>query len=176
MSKYRICIIHNRLRQVVGEVCVAACIIAALCSLPQYLWFWLSFKTTLLSVAATLTLVIGKSLYDAFSNNISATQYALSITSDGIIRAVSDSVPSSDSSNMEAPSFLADATADGTSMKIHQSSQLFTWGLCINVLRHKRRWFEKDYSHLTWVLKGECCEADYRRLARAIVFARKATP
>ena len=120
--------------------------------------------------------MIGKRLYDAFSNNISATQYALSITSDGIIRAVSDSVPSSDSSNMEAHSVLADATADGTSMKIHQSSQLFTWGLCINVLRHKRRWFEKDYSHLTWVLKGECCEADYRRLARAIVFARKATP
>ncbi|AXT40834.1 hypothetical protein D1814_14255 [Alteromonas sp. BL110] len=120
--------------------------------------------------------MIGWRLYDVFSNNISATQYALSLTSDGIIRAIDDSALLPDSSSMVTPSVLADVLSDGTAMKIHQSSQLFTWGMCINVLRHKRRWFQNDHNHLTWVLKGECCEADYRRLARAIIFARKATP
>jgi len=125
-------------------------------------------------VAVATTLVIF--WRDAFSNKISATQYALSLTSDGIIRIVDDSTLPLDVQSMPKGSLLVDAQADGTSMSIHHSSQLFTWGLCVNVLRQKRRWFEKDHSHLAWILKGECCEADYyRRLARAIILARKAT-
>ena len=176
MSKYRICITHNRFRRLFGEVGVAVCLFAALCSLPQYLWSWLSFSKLIALVAAATTLVIFWRLYDAFSNKISATQYALSLTSDGIIRVVDDSTLPLDLQSMPKGSLLVDAQVDGTSMSIHHSSQLFTWGLCINVLRQKRRWFEKDHSHLAWILKGECCEADYRRLARAIILARKATP
>ena len=155
-----------------GEVCVAVCLFAALCSLPQYLWSWLSFSKLMALVAVSSVLIIFWRLYDAFSNNIPATQYALSLTSDGIIRVVGDSALSL---GMPKGSLLLEAQADGTSMKIHHSSQLFTWGLCINVLRQKRRWFDKDHCHLAWVLKTECCEADYRRLARAIILARKAT-
>ncbi len=155
---------------------MAVCLMVALCSLPQYLWSWLSFTAELVCIVALTALLIVWRLYEAFSNNISTTQYALSLTSDGIIRAIDDSALLLDPSSTTMPSVLADALSDGTSMKIHQSSQLFTWGMCINVLRHKRHWFEKGHNHLTWVLKGECCEADYRRLARAIIFARKATP
>ena len=111
-----------------------------------------------------------------FSNKISATQYTLSLTNDGIIRVVDENTLPLDLQSTPKGSVLVDAKADGTSMNIHHSSQLFTWGLCINVPRQKRRWFEKDHSHLAWILKGECCEADYRRLARAIILARKATP
>ena len=154
-------------------MCVAICFVVALSSLPQYVWSWLSFSIVLSVVTVVTTLMIGWRIYDAFSNNISAIQYALSLTHDGIIRVVGDS---NLSSQTPSRSLLATAQADGTSMKIHHSSQLFTWGLCINVLHQKRKWFEKDHSHLTWILKGECCEADYRRLARAIILARKATP
>ncbi|TKB03003.1 hypothetical protein E5672_11400 [Alteromonas portus] len=127
-------------------------------------------------VAVATTLVIFWRLYDVFSNKISATQYTLSLTNDGIIRVVDDNTLPVDLQSTPKGSVLVDAKADGTSMNIHHSSQLFTWGLCINVPRQKLRWFEKDHSHLAWILKGECCEADYRRLARAIILARKATP
>ena len=145
MSKYRICITHNRFRRLFGEVCVAVCLFAALCSLPQYLWSWLSFSKLIALVAVATTLVIFWRLYDAFSNKISASQYALSLTSDGIIRVVDDSTLPLDLQSMPKGSLLVDAQVDGTSMNIHHSSQLFTWGLCINVLRQKRRWFEKDH-------------------------------
>ena len=155
-----------------GDGCVAVCFIVVVSNLPQYVWSWLSYPTMLAIVVAASALAICWRLNDAFSNKFSVTEYAFSLTSDGIIRFVNNS--GTLSTNMSNRSLLVDALAYGTAMKIHHSSQLFTWGLCINVLRQKRKWFERDNSHLAWILKGECCEADYRRLSRAIILARKA--
>lgn len=155
-----------------GNVCVALCLTAALVCLPDYFWNWASFFYTFVTLLAAIGLLLCWRLYDAFSNNISATHYVLSLSSDGIIRVINDGMQKLQPTLSKA---LRYAHADGTAMKIHESSQLFAWGLCINVMRQKRQWFESNHSHLGWILKGECSEADYRRLARAIILARKAT-
>ncbi|WP_334021218.1 hypothetical protein [Alteromonas sp. S015] len=176
MSKYRICVTQNKFRRLFGEVCVAVCLFSALCSLPQYWWSWPSFSTLFALIGVATALLIFWRLYKAFSNQVSVAQYVLSLTSDGIIRIVGDSAVLSNSPVTSTGHLIDDVQTHGTSMKIHHSSQLFTWGLCITVMRQKRKWFEKDYNHFVWILKGECSEADYRRLARAIILARKATP
>ncbi len=153
-------------------MCIAVCLVTALICIPDYFWTSTSFLYTSVALLIAVALLLCKHLYDAFSDNISVTHYVLSLSSDGIIRVVND-----DTRDLQKPysKALKDAHADGTAIKIHESSQLFAWGLCINVMRRKRRWFENGHSHLGWILKGECSEADYRRLARAIILARKAT-
>ncbi|WP_233095205.1 hypothetical protein [Alteromonas sp. IB21] len=126
-----------------------------------------------MAAAAVVTLLwLLWRLWSTLRCNDSPIQYVLSLTNDGVIRVIDDERAMALRSAHHA---LNNASADGTAKKIHHTSQLFSWGLCIKVLRRKRKWFEKDYSHLGWILKGECCEADYRRLARAIIFARRAT-
>lgn len=163
-----------------GEACVAMCFYAAMLSLPQYLWTWINFPVTLTFVSIAIVSWFSWRLYDVLSRNVLPVQYALSLSSDGVIRVVGDDNVANNRSSFHTQNHLLshtlrEAKEAGTAMKIHHASQLFAWGLCINVLRHKRKWFERDHNHLAWVLKGECCEADYRRLARAIILARKAT-
>ncbi len=59
-------------------------------------------------------------------------------------------------------------------VNLHKSSLLLPWGLTLNVERTARKWYQPYYEHVRWVLKGECSEADYRRLCRAIIFAQGA--
>lgn len=155
-----------------GEACLVLCFYAVLWSLPFNVLTWMNYPATLAFAAlATLTWFLWR-FFTTSGRDGGPIQYVLSLSSDGIVRVIDDGktiLPSA------AHRTLDEAKTAGTAMKIHHSSQLFTWGLCIKVLRHKRKWFEKDYSHLGWILKGECCEADYRRLARAIIFARRAT-
>lgn len=145
---------------------------AALFSLPYNISTWVNLTATFAITAVATLIWLSWRLWYALSNNNNPVQYAISLTNEGIIRVIDDERTTLPGAAHQA---IDNARADGISMKIHHTSQLFSWGLCIKVLRRKRKWFEKDYSHLGWILKGECCEADYRRLARAIIFARKAT-
>ena len=57
--------------------------------------------------------------------------------------------------------------------QLHGASQLFPWGICLEMARVKQKWSDKDHAHFCWVLKNECSERDYRRLCRAVIYVRK---
>ena len=61
----------------------------------------------------------------------------------------------------------------GDIFQLHGASQLFPWGMSLEMTRVKRKWSDKGYAHFCWVLKNECSERDYRRLCRAVIYVRK---
>ncbi len=137
-------------------------------SMSPSLWTWVQPHTVAFVYCAFMTVLLagfltGEGQSATFSNKVLPRRYTFSLTNSGRISSIDSETPPLSSHCSSAP------------MQIHSSSQVFPWGICLEVVSVKRRWFDKDHSHLAWVLKNECSEADYRRLARAVIFASKGT-
>lgn len=150
-----------------GFCCLLACSIATLCSLSAPTWTWVD--ETLVVALWALISVLG-SFIATFLSQRPSLNYALSLTSNGTIRRVDDNpYITKQGAYCEAQV----AIDERLPMQIHASSQLFPWGLSLNVATVSHKHFGKSYTHLGWVLKNECSQADYRRLCRAIILAKK---
>lgn len=150
-----------------GFCCVVACGTATLLSLSASTWTWINGP--LVVALWALVSVLGIIFTTLLSRN-APLNYALLLTSNGIIRRVDDN------QNVTKQGALYEAHTgidESLPMQIHASSQLFPWGLNLNVATVSHKRFSKGYAHLGWVLKNECSQADYRRLCRAIILAKK---
>jgi hypothetical protein len=71
------------------------------------------------------------------------------------------------------PLIVCGEEVDAPDMQIHGSSLMFPWGIALNVACVKHHFWARTSMHYRWVLKGECTNADYRRLCRAVIFAQR---
>lgn len=150
-----------------GFCCLVACGTATLFSLSASTWTWINGP--LVVALWALVSVLGIIFTTLLSRN-APLNYALSLASNGIIQRVVDN------QNVTKQGTFHEAQTgidESLPMQIHASSQLFPWGLNLNVAKVSHKRFSKSYSHLGWVLKNECSQADYRRLCRAIILAKK---
>ena len=150
-----------------GLCCLLICSTATLFSLSASTWTWIN--GSLVVALWALVSVLGIIFTTLLSRN-APLNYALSLTSNGIIRRVDDN----QNATKQGALYKSQTGLDERlPMQIHASSQLFPWGLNLNVATVSHKRFRKNYAHFGWVLKNECSQADYRRLCRAIILAKK---
>lgn len=58
---------------------------------------------------------------------------------------------------------------------LHPASKITPWGIALAVTQTGENSAHPSAKYLRWVLKGECAEADYRRLCRAVLQAHHPT-
>jgi len=134
-------------------------------NLPEAVWTWIS--PSWLWLCALMCTPICVLMYIAFCRNTwrrlsepttASSNDVYTLTDDGSLRAL----------------MVSGEEVYSPAVNLHKSSLLLPWGLTLNVERTARKWYQPYYEHVRWVLKGECSEADYRRLCRAIIFAQGA--
>lgn len=146
---------------------MVACSTATLFSLSASTWTWINGPLVVALWALVSVLGI---IFTTLLSRHAPLNYALSLTSNGIIRQVDDNRHAT-----KQGAFYKSQSGfyERLPMQIHASSQLFPWGLNLNVATVSHKRFRKNYAHFGWVLKNECSQADYRRLCRAIILAKK---
>lgn len=134
-------------------------------NLPEAVWTWIS--PSWLWLCALMCTPICVLMYIAFCRNAwrklckptaAPSNDVYTLTDDGSLRAL----------------MVSGEEIYSPAVSLHKSSLLLPWGLTLNVERTARKWYQPYYEHVRWVLKGECSEADYRRLCRAIIFSQGA--
>ncbi|WP_232369570.1 MULTISPECIES: hypothetical protein [unclassified Alteromonas] len=183
MSKYRIEIRLSPYRYVATALSVIVCVALAVISASPQTWSWVSpvgliaFWVGAFVVGGAVVFMLDKATifrwFGIFSNKVVIPEYTLSLSSNGIISVTNESARTKGKVQLFNTLSRSQINTDNIPMQIHSSSQMFVWGLCIEVASVKYRWFDRSHTHFAWVLKNECSEADYRRLSRAIIFAKK---
>ncbi|MDO6533348.1 hypothetical protein Q4524_04135 [Alteromonas stellipolaris] len=126
-------------------------------NLPEAVWTWIS--PSLLWLCALIYIGLNWNAWRKLSKPTTApSNDVYTLTDDGSLRAL----------------MVSGEEVYSPAVNLHKSSLLLPWGLTLNVERTARKWYQPYYEHVRWVLKGECSEADYRRLCRAIIFAQGA--
>lgn len=149
-------------------------------SVSPALWTWVPSHIVAFGYTAILSVLLfqcakGGKQNATFSNKVLPRRYTLSLSNNGRIQVVdveNAPVVGALTDDKIQPAFDSSTTVP---MQIHSASQVYPWGICIQVARVKRRLIDKGHAHFTWVLKNECSEANYRRLARAVIFVSKGT-
>lgn len=147
----------------------------ALLGAPVTLWTWLDPIVTC-SLAAIIAIII--CVVDAICYKQTNSQVTHLLASDGKITTSHHMMPSANDEHGFVASLLDSAVDDddGIMRQLHPASMVFPWGLCLEVAKAKRHWFQKNHTHLGWVLRNECSERDFRRLCRAVILVRKDMP
>ncbi|MDO6566192.1 hypothetical protein Q4561_03900 [Alteromonas sp. 1_MG-2023] len=158
MSKYRVKLYYSPWRYATGFIVLIAVTGFSLINLSEALWTWVSPMWLLLCIPLLVICYLKIKSGIAHAALSSSFNDVYTLTDNGTIRALM----------MLGEEIYAPA------VNLHPSSLLLPWGLTLNVERTARKWYQPDYEHVRWVLKGECSEADYRRLCRAIIFAQGA--
>ena len=152
MSKYRIEIATSAHRKRYAVLGFVGAILLSLSVLPEQFWLVLSVWYVFIVVMLCFGCFCYANGYKTFRHNDVFT-----LTSNARLR----------------PLIVCGVDVDAPDMQIHGSSLLFPWGVALNVARVKHHLWAKSSMHYRWVLKGECTNADYRRLCRAVIFAQK---
>ena len=156
MSKYRIAIGYSRWRtRCRGAGFIGLCCFSVV-SLPEAVWGWVAYYHVLLVLALLIWPLVLMCV-----DKPKQVQDIYTLSGNGEIRAVAISCE-----DKNTPAW-----------RLHHTSKLLPWGLVLNVHNVSKKYFQQhsfqqSYEHLRWVLKGECREADYRRLCRAIIQAQ----
>ncbi|CAD5266309.1 conserved hypothetical protein [Alteromonas sp. 38] len=161
MSKYRVKLSYSPWRHVVGILILITALGFSIINLPEALWTWVSPSWLWLCALVCVPLYITFCLHIWCRSSKLTTvpcNDVYTLTGDVTLRAL----------------MVSGEEVYSPAVNLHKSSLLFPWGLTLNVERTARKWYQPYYEHVRWVLKGECSEADYRRLCRAIIFAQGA--
>lgn len=142
--------------------------------MPSTVWTWVDKSIALVCWSLFGLVLVSVGLKHAHQEKKAPLRYSLSLSSTGILSQFVVE-PSGCWASETVKGHTSDNGATTMPMQIHSSSQLFPWGLCIEVASVKYKWFERGHTHFRWVLKNECSEANYRRLCRAIILAKKGT-
>ena len=94
----------------------------------------------------------------------------LMLSNEGVVNIV-DADSSDSFTTLKRDGVISSSTSDA--FQLHGASQLYPWGISLEMTRAKRKWSDRGYAHFCWVLKNECSERDYRRLCRAVIYVRK---
>ena len=161
MSKYRVKLTYSPWRHVVGMLILIAALGFSITNLPEAVWTWISPSWLWLCalMCALIYMGLNWNAWRKLSKPTTApSNDVYTLTDDGSLRAL----------------MVSGEEIYSPAVNLHKSSLLLPWGLTLNVERTARKWYQPYYEHVRWVLKGECSEADYRRLCRAIIFAQGA--
>ena len=180
MSKYRIHISYSPYRVTFNRVTLSALLLVVLQCLPSSLMTWID-ETTLTALTLPLLLIwiywspfwqskLSQSKPSQSMQTNSLNQLDLMLSDEGVVHIV-DGVSCDKFMNLIRKRLTSSQTND--IFQLHGASQLFPWGICLEMARVKQKWSDKDHAHFCWVLKNECSERDYRRLCRAVIYVRK---
>lgn len=180
MSKYRIHISYSPYRVTFNRVTLSALMLVVLQCLPSSLLSWID-ETTLIALTLPLLLIwihcslfcqskLSQSKPSQSMQTNSLNQLDLMLSDEGVVHIV-DGVSCDKFMNLIRKRLTSSQTND--IFQLHGASQLFPWGICLEMARVKQKWSDKDHAHFCWVLKNECSERDYRRLCRAVIYVRK---
>ena len=123
--------------------------------MPEAVWGWVNYYYLLIPAALVIWQLVRVCVHKH-----QYVQDIYTLDSDGTIRAVS----------------VSQQDKTSPAWRLHRTSKLLPWGLVLNVESAATKCCQLNYEHLRWVLKGECPEADYRRLCRAIIKVHGASP
>ena len=180
MSKYRIHISYSPYRVTFNRVTLSALLLVVLQCLPSSLLSWIDEITLTALTLPPLLIWIYRSLFcqsklsqskpsQSMQTN-SLNQLDLMLSDEGVVHIV-DGVSCDKFMNLIRKRLTSSQTND--IFQLHGASQLFPWGISLEMTRVKQKWSDKDHAHFCWVLKNECSERDYRRLCRAVIYVRK---
>ena len=170
MSKYRIHISYSPYRVTLNRVTLSVLLLVVLQCLPSSLMTWID-ETTLIALTLPPFIVwIGLSFFCQSTQSNSLNQLDLMLSDEGVVHIV-DGVSCDTFMSLIRKRLTSSQTND--IFQLHGASQLFPWGICLEMARVKQKWSDKDHAHFCWVLKNECSERDYRRLCRAVIYVRK---
>lgn len=190
MSKYRIHITYSPYRVTFNRVTLSALLLVVLQCLPSSLMTWIDkssltaltlpplfiwiycslFCISKLSQSKPSQSALRQSVLRQSTQRNSLNQLDLMLSDEGVVHIV-DGVSCDKFMNLIRKRLTSSQTND--IFQLHGSSQLFPWGICLEMTRVKQKWSNKDHAHFCWVLKNECSERDYRRLCRAVIYVRK---
>jgi hypothetical protein len=137
----------------------------ALLGAPDTVWTWVNRETTIVAIVLVTLVAI---VLDAICYKQTSADITYLLSSDG-------KICTSKNSSQESQAQQNGAVQNAL-QQLHHTSMVLPWGLCLEVASVKRYWFQKNHTHLGWVLRNECSERDYRRLCRAVILARKEMP
>lgn len=132
---------------------------------PDTVWTWVNRETTIVALVLVTFLVI---VLDAICYKQTPAYIAYLLSTDGKI--------CKSNTCSQQPQTAQNSAVQDAFQQLHHTSMVLPWGLCLEVARVKRYWFQKNHTHFGWVLRNECSERDYRRLCRAVILVRKEMP
>jgi hypothetical protein len=170
VSKYRIHLSYSPYRVTFNRVTLSALLLVVLQYLPSSLLTWIDETTVTALTLPPLLIWIGLSYFCQSTQSNSLNQLDLMLSDEGVVHIV-DGVSCDKFMNLIRKRLTYSQTGD--IFQLHGASQLYPWGMSLEMTRVKRKWSDKGYAHFCWVLKNECSERDYRRLCRAVIYVRK---
>lgn len=138
--------------------------------LPPNLLTWVNEATLTTLFLLPLLLWMCLSFQSKSRNGLILNELNLMLSNEGVVNIV-DGVSSDLCTKLTRDGVISSRTNDA--FQLHGASQLYPWGIALEMTRAKRKWSDKGYAHFCWVLKNECSERDYRRLCRAVIYVRK---